>query len=123
MRTILTLCALILAAGAYFGWRATRLPTQYGTFIGATKAETADLIERPKEFLGKAVSVEGTVREQCTSMGCYFFMPAGAKMLRIELKEIAMTAPRREGHRARAEGQLVPFENGYQLLASAVEFQ
>ena len=123
MRTILTLCALILAAGAYFGWRATRLPTQYGTFIGAPKAEAAELIERPKDFLGKTVLVEGTVREQCTTMGCYFFMPSGTRMLRIELRDIAMTAPMREGHRARAEGQLVPFGDGYQLAASAVEFQ
>lgn len=123
MRTILTLCGLILVVGAFIAWRAMRMPTHYGTFSGAQKADVADLIERPKDFLGKTISVEGTVREQCKTMGCYFSMPSGTKMLRVELQVIAMNAPMREGHQARVEGQMVPYGDGYQLLASAVEFE
>src|SRR5438552_3151439 len=122
MRTILTLCGLILVAGGLFAWRAMRTPTHYGIFTRAPQAEVADLIERPKDFLGKTVSVQGTVREQCKTMGCYFFMLAGTKMLRVELQAIAMNAPTREGHQARVEGQIVPYGDGYQLFASAVEF-
>jgi hypothetical protein len=44
--------------------------------------------------------------------------------LRVELSEIAMTAPkRRNGRPARVEGQLMPYDHGYQLVATAVEFK
>ncbi len=123
MRTILGLCAAILAIGAVLIWRGTQLPTHYGDFTGAPKTAVADLIERPKEFLDKVVLVEGEIREQCKTMGCYFFFHSGDKMLRVDLEQIAMNAPMREARPVRVEGQLVPFDHGYQLVASAVEFQ
>ncbi len=123
MRIILGLCAAILAIGAVLVWRGTQLPTHYGSFTGAPRAAVADLIERPKEFLDKAVLVEGEVRQQCKTMGCYFFFISGEKMLRVDLEQIAMNAPMREGRPVRVEGQLVPFDHSYQLVASAVEFQ
>lgn len=123
MRTIFALCGLILVVGAVFAWRAMRMPSEYGAFTGAPTVEVADLIERPKEFLGKTVAVEGVVQEQCKTMGCYFFIPSGTKTLRVDIQEVAMTAPMREGHQARVEGQLVSFNDGYQLYASAVEFK
>jgi hypothetical protein len=123
MRTIFALCGLILVVGVFFAWRSMQMPTHYGAFAGAPKADVAALIEHPKDYLGKTVSVEGTVRKQCKAMGCYFFMPSGTKMLRVELQEIAMNAPMREGHQARVEGQIVPYGDGYQLFASAVEFE
>jgi hypothetical protein len=56
-------------------------------------------------------------------MGCYFFIHSGTKTLRVELQEIAMNAPMREGHPVRVEGQIVRYGDGYQLFASAVEFE
>ena len=123
MRTIFALCGVILLAGGFFIWRTMRLPTQYGAFTGAPKVAAADLIERPKDFLGKTVTVEGTISEQCKTMGCFFFFRAGGNILRIELQQIAMNAPMREGHQARVEGQIVPYGDGYQLFGSAVEFK
>lgn len=123
MRTILALCAAILIAGGVWIWRATRVPLVYGDFTGAPRAAVTDLIERPKDFLDKTVLVEGEVREQCQTMGCYFFIHAGNKTLRVDLEHVAMTAPMREGRPARVEGQLAPFDQGYQLVASAVEFE
>lgn len=123
MKTILILCGVILAAGAVFAWRSMRTPAQFGTFTGAPRAEVADLVDRPEDFLGKTISVEGVVREQCKAMGCYFSIPSGKKTLRVDLQEIAMTAPMKEGHPARVEGQIVAYGEGYQLFASAVEFE
>ena len=123
MRIILGLCAATLTIGGVLIWRGTQLPTHYGNFTGATKAPVADLIERPKEFLNKAVLVEGEVRQQCKTMGCYFFFISGEKMLRVDLEQLTMNAPMREGRPVRVEGQLVPFDHSYQLVASAVEFQ
>ncbi len=123
MRTILGLCAAILVIGGVLIWRGTRMPTQYGVFMGAPKTAVSALIERPKEFQDKLVLVEGEVREQCQTMGCFFFFHAGNKMLRVDLEQVAMNAPMRESRPARVEGQLAPFDSGYQLVASAVEFQ
>jgi hypothetical protein len=123
MRTIFIFCGVILLAGAVFAWRAMRMPSEFGSFTGAPKAEITDLVQRPKDFVGKAISVQGLVREQCQSMGCYFFMPASPGKLRVDLQEIAMHAPMREGHRAEVEGQMVPYGDGYQLAATAVRFE
>lgn len=123
MRTILVLCALSLVIGAVLIWQTVSLPNYYGAFTGAPKAEVADLIERPKDFLHKTVAIEGTVRKQCTTMGCYFFFLSGEKMLRVDLEEITMIAPRRNGNTARVEGQIVPYGDGYQFVAGAVEFE
>jgi hypothetical protein len=123
MKTILILCALSLVVGVALIWHAVRLPSEYGAFTGAPKAEVADLIDRPKDFLHKSLTIEGTVREQCTTMGCYFFFLSGKNKLRVELQDIAMNAPRRNGRTARVEGQVVPYGDGYQFVASAVEFE
>jgi hypothetical protein len=123
MKTILTLCALTLVLGTVLIWRAVRLPSHYGEFTGSPRAEVADVIDRPKDFLRKTVSIEGTVRQQCTTMGCFFFFLSGKNMLRVDLQEIAMNAPRRNGRPARVEGQIVPYGDGYQFVASAVEFE
>ncbi|MEO7652312.1 MAG: hypothetical protein ABIZ80_17745 [Bryobacteraceae bacterium] len=123
MRTIFALCGVILLVGGFFIWRAMLSPVEFGIFTGAPKVAVADLIERPKEFLGKTVTVEGTISEQCKTMGCFFFFRAGGSALRVELQQIAMNAPMRQGHQARVEGQIVPHGEGYQLFGSAVEFK
>ncbi len=104
-------------------WHALRVPSRYGAFTGAPKADVADLVAHPANFLHKTVAIEGEVRRQCTTMGCYFFFLSGKNMLRVNLEDIAMHAPRREGHRARVEGQIVPLGEGHQFFASAVEFE
>lgn len=123
MRTILGLCAVILAIGGVLIWKSMQLPTLAGAFTGAQKTELAVLIERPKDFLNKTILVEGEVNNQCKAMGCYFYFPAGDKELRVDLEQIAMNAPMREGRPARVEGQMMPYGDGYQLVASAVEFK
>ena len=123
MRMIFALCGVVLLAGALFAWRAMRTPTEFGQFTGAPTVAVADLVERPKDFTGKLVAVEGIVKEQCKTMGCYFFIPSGDKTLRVDLQEVAMNAPMREGHVATVEGQMVPYNGSFQLYASAVRFK
>jgi hypothetical protein len=123
MKTILALCAVILGIGGFFVWRAVKMPDEFGKFTNAPEVSVNDLLVRPKNFLGRTVSVRGAVREQCQAMGCYFFFAARSGKLRVDLQDIAMNAPRHEGGPARVEGQLVPYERGYQLYASAVAFE
>ena len=122
MKIIFALCGLILIIGGVWLYRATRLPDKYGVFIAAPKAQVADLIAKPKNYLHKTVAAEGIVREQCTTMGCYFFFHEGDKILRVDIAEVAMTAPRKNGRHVRVEGQMVKYGDGYQLSATAVEF-
>ena len=122
MKKIFTLCALILVAGAILLWRATQLPTEYGTFLGAPKTSVTELVAHPTVYARKTVAVEEVILEQCQSMGCFFFFREGNNILRIDLKDIAMTAPKHEGRRALVEGQMVAYGDGYQFLATAAKF-
>lgn len=123
MKKILLLCGLTLAVGSVFLWRVAAKPSVYGQFTNAPRAGVAALVDRPKDFLGKTVSVEGTITEQCKAMGCFFKFRDGGKSLRVDLQEIAMKAPMHEGKPARVEGQLMAYGDAYQLYASAVEFK
>ncbi len=123
MKTIFALCGLILVAGGVLLWRSLQGPTTFGTFVGAPLVEAQSLIEKPKDYVNRTVSIESEVRKQCTTMGCYFFFQSGDKWLRVDISEIAMNAPRKNGHPARVEGQMVPYQDGYQFWASAVEFR
>lgn len=123
MKAIFALCGIILVAGGIFAYRALQGPNEFGSFSQPPKAEVKDLIERPRDFLSKTVTIEGVVKKQCTTMGCYFFFEEGDKMLRVDISEIAMHAPRRNGRVALVEGQIVPYQDGYQFWASAVRFK
>jgi hypothetical protein len=123
MKTIITLCVVVLGLASYFSWRSMRMPDHFGSFTDTPTVEVADLIERPQDFLKKTVTISGVVRDQCTTMGCFFFFLSEKGRLRVDLEQIAMNAPRRGGRVARVEGQIVPYDHSYQFLASAVEFQ
>ena len=123
MKTIVALCAVILVGGGIWAYKATRPQMLYGHFIGAPKGDIADLAKNPKKNVGKPFALEGTITDQCTAMGCFFFFRDQGQVLRVDLAEIAMWAPRgRNGKRVRVEGQMGPYGNGYQFWASAVEF-
>jgi hypothetical protein len=123
MRTIFVLCGLILVLGGGFLWRTMQLPNHFGEFSGAPVVTVEELIARPEAFLGEIIAVRGNVREQCRTMGCFFFFHAANGKLRVELQDIAMDAPMREGRPARVEGQIVKYADGYQLYATAVAFE
>jgi uncharacterized protein YdeI (BOF family) len=123
MKKILLLCAATLVVASVFIWRAVAKPSVYGQFINAPEVTVAALVDHPQQFLGKRVSVEGTITEQCKAMGCFFNFRDGEKSLRVNLEDIAMTAPMHERRPARVEGQLAPYGQAYQLIATAAEFK
>ncbi len=123
MKKIFLFCVLSVAVATAMIWRAVAQPSRFGVFTSAPRAEVAVLIKDPEAFVGKTVQIEGTISEQCKSMGCFFFFRSGKETLRVDLQEIAMKAPMKEGRAARVEGQIVPYNGAYQFYASAVEFE
>lgn len=124
MKKILALCAAILVIGGIWIYRATRPAMSYGHFVGAPQGDINELIKHPKKNMKKTLALEGVITDQCTTMGCFFFFKSGDQSLRVDLAEIAMWAPRgKNGRPARVEGQMVPYGEGYQFWASAVEFK
>lgn len=124
MKVIFALCGIILLVGGVLFWQWTQKPVQFGVFTNAPKVEILDVINHPQNYLHKTVALEGEIAKQCTTMGCYFFLAVGMQELRVDLVEIAMNAPKkRDGRRVRVEGRTVPYDQGFQFMASWVEFQ
>lgn len=124
MRTILIICGLIIAAGIAWLVISLKTPNHYGAaFSGAPRVEVEALLERPTEFLGRQVSIEGKVADQCPTTGCFFYFYSGNKKLKIELGDLAQKIPKRRGASVLVEGQLVAFGESYQFLGTAAEFQ
>ena len=124
MKKIIALCSVTLIVTGLWIYHKTKTPMLYGEFTGAPKANVIDLIREPKKHAGKTWAIDGIITDQCTTMGCFFYLKADGKALRVDLEEIAMWAPKgRNGKPVRAEGQMVPRGDGYQFWASAVEFK
>ena len=124
MKGIFILCGVILLAGLVFLALHVAKPDRYGgEFQEAPLVDTKELIHSPEKYLGKTVKVEGIVRKQCQSTGCFFFFQSGDDLLRIELGDVVSSLPKREGFSARVEGELGKYGDGYQLYGRAVEFQ
>ena len=123
MRAILAICGVTLLAVIVWIAIQFQTPNHYGAvFSNAPKVEVEALLEHPTDFLGKHVTIEGTVADQCPSTGCFFYFYLGPKKLKVELGDLAQKIPRRSGAIAVVEGQLVPFGDSYQFLGTAAEF-
>jgi hypothetical protein len=123
MRAILITCGIILLAVVTWIVLSLRAPNHYGAeFTGAPKAEVADLLDRPADFLGKRMTLQGKVQDQCPTTGCFFYFSAGNRKLKIELGDLAQRIPKRPGAPVTVEGQLVPYGDTYQFLGTAAEF-
>ena len=124
MKKILTICALTVVLAAVFIWRATAKPSRFGTFTGAPKAEVAIVDCRSRRhFWARRSRLKAPSRNNASPWAASSTFKFGKDSLRVDLQEVAMHAPMREGGAARVEGQMVPFNDGYQFYASAVEFK
>lgn len=85
-------------------------PQTFGAGVSLTESTPlARLLERPSDFEGKTVRVEGTVKAVCAHMGCWMaFAPAGAtddRTLLVKVDDGVIVFPvTAKGRRAVAEG-------------------
>jgi hypothetical protein len=99
------LAAVVLAAAPL-----TAAPDSYGTGVSLTEpTDIGRILERPADFEGRTVRVEGTVSAVCTHMGCWMsLVPDGAKAdsaLLIKVDDGVIVFPvTAKGRRAAAQG-------------------
>lgn len=128
MKTILTICAVILiAAIAVFAWKYTNREDHFGkSFTGLSAAAIPEIVAKPDAFLGKPVSINGILKRQCPATGCWFYLadPAdpNAKELKVEMGDTTPRLPARLGKTAHVEGQLIKYGEGYEFIGVAVTF-
>jgi len=94
-----------LAAPAFAADCAPRVVGAGVTLASATPV--ADILDRPEEFVGRAVLVEGEVADVCQAAGCWLEMRAGdgARTIKVKVEDGVLVFPKdARGKAARAEG-------------------
>lgn len=105
-------CCAAIAALTASAW--TAAPETFGTGVTASEVTPlARLIERPAQFEGKTVRVEGVVTGVCTAMGCWMALapegaaaarsPSATMMLKVDDGVIVFPVSAK-GRRAAAQG-------------------
>lgn len=129
MKTILILCAAILAAAIVLAvWRLSGREDHFGKpFAGMPAASITEIIARPDEFVGRQVRIRGRLQGQCPATGCWFNLvdPADPKAqeLKVEMGDVTPRLPARVGRVATVEGQLIKYGAGYEFVGVAVTFE
>ncbi len=76
------------------------------------------------ELLGQQIVVEGTVVQQCPSVGCWFQVDDGSGKVLVDLNPAGWhVRQKRVGSRVRVAGKLVRAGAEYRIEASYVEFR
>lgn len=117
----MTLCAAVFIIGS------AAAAEKFGA--GVSLSETTPivrLLERPAEFEGKTVRVEGVVTEVCTAMGCWMALaPSGASktsgtvLIQVDHEGKIVFPLTAKGKRAAAQGVVEKITGGEGLEAAA----
>jgi len=88
--------------------------TVYGKGVGSNPpVKVSDLLDRPDQYLGKTVSVEGLVVEVCEKRGCWMELAGDREFetMRVKVDDGVIVFPMSaKGRRAVAEGVFEKFE-------------
>jgi hypothetical protein len=125
MKTILAVFGLLLLS--LLAWLLILRPglkKHFGAELrGLEPAGIARMLEKPGDFLQKDVRIEGSVTRQCPQCGCWLILKdAGGGELKVEAGDLAEPVPYRPGRKVVVEGRLIRYGEGYEFVASALEF-
>ena len=103
-------CAMVLASGLLFT-SSTGEETKLGTGVTLKDATPIKaVIERPEEFVGKTIRVDGVATAVCEHMGCWMAVadetgPQGATIrLKVDHGDVIVFPVTAKGKRVSAEG-------------------
>ena len=81
----------------------------------------ADILEKPENYQGQAVVVEGKIITECPS-GCWFTLNDGTGTVYVDLNPSNLVIPQKRGAEAKVYGKVV-IENGdAYIIGTKVEF-
>ena len=98
---------------------------QYGAGVTLSNATPmARLLDKPADFQGKTVRVEGVVTEVCEEMGCWMALAADAKagktvLIQVEHDGVIVFPVTAKGRRAAAQGVVERIAGGEGQEAAA----
>jgi len=82
---------------------------KFGKGVNLTEStKISKILEKPEEFLGKTVMVEGEVAEVCQKAGCWIEVKdASEKKIRVKVKDGEIVFPKKsKGNKIKAEGMV-----------------
>lgn len=81
----------------------------FGAALTLTEAvPLSDALNRPDDYKGKEIVLEGTVKSVCKKKGCWMVLDDGEKDLRITFKDYGFFVPKDvAGKKVRAQGLLL----------------
>jgi hypothetical protein len=111
MRLCATLSASLFLLLTLPAWASA--PQTFGAMKGAPAVKLSELLAKPDEYVGKAVTVEGLVTDVCPKRGCWIRLAGDKEFQTITFKvqDGVMVFPVSvKGRRARAEGVFTKVE-------------
>lgn len=118
MKTTIGIFAVLLVTFALAGCSAER----YGAGIdkGIAHIKVKDII-LDRSYVGKTVTLEGSIASQCGSNGCWFVLRDDTGQVFVNLAPNNMTIPPRMNKLAKVTGTVYPVQGELQIIASGVE--
>jgi len=79
-----------------------------------------DIVSRPEQYTGKAVTVKGKIDVECNT-GCWFNLKDGAAVIYTNIEPYGFAIPQKVGRNAIVEGTVSIEEGKLTLTGKAVE--
>ncbi len=126
-RTVTAVVAVaVLAAGVWYAFGSgIKGSGTYGSGVGTRVTALADITKNPKAFVGKTVTIEGTLTQECPSSGCWWYTrDASGGELRASSEGAGFALPlHQKGKTLRTTGRVIQTETGtLELAATGARF-
>ncbi|MEI8175937.1 MAG: hypothetical protein WCG78_03620 [Candidatus Omnitrophota bacterium] len=110
------LAVLVMVAAAGCGRSVT-----YGERVPAgTATALKDILAHPKEYAGKAVTVKGSIAQECPT-GCWFNFKEGDAIVYVDLEPSGFAIPQKAGRDVTVAGTVAIKDGKTILIGKGVE--
>lgn len=118
MKKIVALIIVLMVSLALAGCSAER----YGSGIdtGSAQIKVKDIF-LDRNYIGRTVTLEGSIASQCGSNGCWFVLRDDTGQIFVNLAPNNMTIPPRMNKLAKVTGTVYPVQGELQVIAQGVE--
>lgn len=91
-----------------------------GAGVGTELVSVGRILADPKAYIGKTVTVEGTITRECPGSGCWWYVKDETGEIRMDSFGGGFALPlHQEGKRIRGTGKIVGAEEGGELMIAA----